>query len=418
MSLLDHFANSTPEDVHLSTFVIPQMCYKLLVVVKQGVIHELFCTCVAKWVAIMVSNGSHRFANVGVVRWLCDISGHTISLMMKQRTWKVGMIKSPQDWNKPIGSTLAHLPSILFSVHAKWLITQDIQKPGKESDLNPCLLPSSSQPSIPSSSNAGNFMVDTVCSSTTPMQSIDPLYHATHLTIQPPQRVLGVIQAAHLTSVTPEADLAWHNHGLRPTLRVPTWENQSITTQAPLTTAKIIGVLYFKPHTQTDSSHCMIDQLYSNKTLSSIVTKGNSMHLSFKSAEQVNLPCLTELEVDQSCPLCALTTFLIVHKAITKLTISHYDHLLPYSPPLQELVGSAASVLGLLKSVTLSSYVKVYILKYLPHLPSLEIAMSTITSVDELVVFVAFPINDSPGDPVLGKRDCRENETEKKLKNT
>ncbi|KAI6023547.1 hypothetical protein BKA83DRAFT_4125099 [Pisolithus microcarpus] len=137
---------------------------------------------------------------------------------------------------------------------------------------------------------------------------------------------------------------------------------------------------------------------------------------------KVNLPCLTELEVDQSCPLRALTAFLITHQAVCKLTISHYG--IPTLPmqrttrrptlhSLRELVGSVASVLGFLKSVTLSGNFQSLRIKfppyypgenvfpsilscaeYLPHLPSLEIAMPTITSLDELAVFVAFPIND------------------------
>ncbi|KIK11316.1 hypothetical protein PISMIDRAFT_25792 [Pisolithus microcarpus 441] len=53
------------------------------------------------------------------------------------------------------------------------------------------------------SSSVGNFAVDTVCSSTAPMRSIDPSYRTFHSTIQPPQRLvwptpypseLGVVQ--------------------------------------------------------------------------------------------------------------------------------------------------------------------------------------------------------------------------------
>ncbi|KAI6098062.1 hypothetical protein EDD16DRAFT_1523964 [Pisolithus croceorrhizus] len=38
---------------------------------------------------------------------------------------------------------------------------------------------------------------------------------------------------------------------------------------------------------------------------------------------KVDLHHLTELEVDQTCPPHALTTFLIAHEAVSKLTISH-----------------------------------------------------------------------------------------------
>ncbi|KAI5993535.1 hypothetical protein EDD15DRAFT_2196531 [Pisolithus albus] len=137
---------------------------------------------------------------------------------------------------------------------------------------------------------------------------------------------------------------------------------------------------------------------------------------------KVNLPHLAELEVDQSCPLRALTSFLIAHQAVSKLSISHYGVPTlsmqrtirrPALHSLRELVGSAASVLGFLKSVTLSGNFQSLCIKfppyypgenvfpsilscteYLPHLPSLEIAMPTITSLDELATFVAFPMND------------------------
>ena len=118
------------------------------------------------------------------------------------------------------------------SVSAKYflisggLMQQNIRKPGKGSDLNPCLHSSASQLSIPSeftqdpfqtaypslvdgddqvmmifddiqlynymgSSQVGSFVADTIHSSTTPIQSIDPLHPSFHLkSLQLPQRII------------------------------------------------------------------------------------------------------------------------------------------------------------------------------------------------------------------------------------
>ncbi|KIM64216.1 hypothetical protein SCLCIDRAFT_8539 [Scleroderma citrinum Foug A] len=93
---------------------------------------------------------------------------------------------------------------------------QNIRKLGKGSNLNPCLHSSASQLSIPTypslvdgddqamtifddiqlynhmgSSQVRSFVADTIRSSTTPIQSIDPLHPSFHLkSLQPPQRII------------------------------------------------------------------------------------------------------------------------------------------------------------------------------------------------------------------------------------
>ena len=111
---------------------------------------------------------------------------------------------------------------------------QNIRKPGRESDLNPCLLPNASQLGIPSEfaqdpsqtaypplvegdsqvttflddielydhmggSNVGSFVADTIRSLTTPIHSINPSYSSFHSRfLQPSQRI------THSTPYPPE----------------------------------------------------------------------------------------------------------------------------------------------------------------------------------------------------------------------
>ncbi|KIO08062.1 hypothetical protein M404DRAFT_135136 [Pisolithus tinctorius Marx 270] len=145
---------------------------------------------------------------------------------------------------------------------------------------------------------------------------------------------------------------------------------------------------------------------------------------------KVNLPSLVELEVDQTCLYDALATCLIVHRAISKLTISHcgfptmsVEDITPRSVlhSLRKLAGPATRILPLLKVITLpSDFQCLYItfhpyhpernqnvfsdillcVEYLPCLSHLEISMPMITSTDELAAFVTFPITDKRVIPV------------------
>ncbi|KIO06652.1 hypothetical protein M404DRAFT_138043, partial [Pisolithus tinctorius Marx 270] len=145
---------------------------------------------------------------------------------------------------------------------------------------------------------------------------------------------------------------------------------------------------------------------------------------------KVNLPSLIELEVDQTCLYGALATCLIVHWAISKLTISHcsfptmsVEDITPRSVLhcLRKLAGPATRILPLLKVITLpSDFQCLYItfhpyhpernqnvfsdillcVEYLLRLSHLEISMPMITSADELAAFVTFPITDKRVIPV------------------
>ncbi|KAI5980975.1 hypothetical protein EDD15DRAFT_2204777 [Pisolithus albus] len=202
-------------------------------------------------------------------------------------------------------------------------------------------------------------------------------------------------------------------------IRIPRKVHLLPSGLASLTSLNVSSPIFFFPHTIRFTLSMLQTALLASLRLNN--TGLNPVQWAAL-LRKVNLPHLAELEVDQSCPLRALTSFLITHQAVSKLSISHYGVPTlsmqwtirrPALHSLRELVGSAASVLGFLKSVTLSGNFQSLRIKfppyypgenvfpsilscaeYLPHLPSLEIAMPTITSLDKLATFVAFPMND------------------------
>ncbi|KAI6011346.1 hypothetical protein EDC04DRAFT_2959178 [Pisolithus marmoratus] len=202
-------------------------------------------------------------------------------------------------------------------------------------------------------------------------------------------------------------------------VHIPRKPNLFPSSRSSLTSLDIDSPIFFFPH----SILFTLSVLQTARLTSlRLVNTGLSPVQWASLLRKINLPCLTELEVDRACPIRSLTACLIAHQTISKLTISHYgvpttsaeyNTHRPILHSLQELVGPATAILSLLKLVTLPNDFRCLRIRfppyypeenalssilscaeYLPQLPSLEISMPMITSADELAAFAAFPTND------------------------
>jgi len=172
------------------------------------------------------------------------------------------------------------------------VMKQDIRKPGRNSDLNLCLLPSASQLGIPSEltpdphqtayptlvedndqysalsdniraynhmggSNVGSFVADTVHSSTTSVHSIDPSHSSFYPTSQPPHvggsDVGSFIAHTICSSATPMHSINPSFSSLRPTFQPPQWYIRP--TPYPPEVGTIRNVCAFGPIRWTEEDH-------------------------------------------------------------------------------------------------------------------------------------------------------------------
>ena len=167
------------------------------------------------------------------------------------------------------------------------IMQQDIRKPGKGSDLNPCHLSNASQLGIPSEftqdpyqnaypalaediqyndqypaflddaeaynhvggSNVGSYAADTLRSSTTPTHSIDPSHPSFHLTSQPPHvggnNARSFVADTIRSSITPTHSINPSYSSLHPSFQPP--QRYTRPTPYPAELGAIHNVRAFGP---------------------------------------------------------------------------------------------------------------------------------------------------------------------------